>query len=103
MYGTTKVVTGSAYRDALQLWLFSQLEECEPNNFIWQQDGALPHWPLSVRDWSNITVPNQWIDRKESPDKACITWHPRSPDLTSCDFYLRRVHKVLCVRSCANS
>ncbi|GFV95101.1 uncharacterized protein TNCV_3708961 [Trichonephila clavipes] len=87
-YGTTKVVTGSAYLDALQLWLFPQLEESEPNNFIWQQDGAPPNWRLSVRDWLNITVPNQWIGRKEPPDKTCIAWPPRSPDLMSCDFYM---------------
>ncbi|GFV10749.1 hypothetical protein TNCV_1755871 [Trichonephila clavipes] len=29
----------------------------------------------------------QWIGRKEPPNKACIAWPPRSPDLTSCDFY----------------
>ncbi|GFU06185.1 uncharacterized protein TNCV_4764961 [Trichonephila clavipes] len=51
------------------------------------QDGAPAHWHLSVRDWSNITVPNQWIDRKVPPDKACIAWPPRSADLTPCDFY----------------
>ncbi|GFT50899.1 uncharacterized protein TNCV_1702021 [Trichonephila clavipes] len=28
-------VTGSAYLDAQQLWLFPQLEESESNNFIW--------------------------------------------------------------------
>ncbi|GFW42265.1 uncharacterized protein TNCV_1207201 [Trichonephila clavipes] len=65
-------VTGPAYLDALQLWLFPHLEESEPNNFIWQQDGATPHWYLSVHDWLNITVPNQWIGRKDPPDKACI-------------------------------
>ncbi|GFX22676.1 uncharacterized protein TNCV_2994111 [Trichonephila clavipes] len=27
-------VTGSAYLDARQLWLFSQMKESEPNNFI---------------------------------------------------------------------
>ncbi|GFW50325.1 uncharacterized protein TNCV_4697411 [Trichonephila clavipes] len=81
-YGTTKAVTSSAYLDTLQLWLFFQLEESEPINFIWQQDGAPPHRHPSVRDWLNITVPNQWIDRKEPPDEACIAWPPRSPDLT---------------------
>ncbi|GFV30282.1 uncharacterized protein TNCV_97571 [Trichonephila clavipes] len=50
----TKAVTGSAYLDALQLRLFPQLEESEPNNFIWQQDGTPPHWHLSV--WLNIPV-----------------------------------------------
>ncbi|GFT38703.1 DUF4817 domain-containing protein [Trichonephila clavipes] len=33
-------------------------------------------------------VPNQCIDRKEPSDKACIAWHPRSPELPPCDFYL---------------
>ncbi|GFT39243.1 uncharacterized protein TNCV_2421771 [Trichonephila clavipes] len=87
-YGTNKAVTGSAYLDALQLWLFPQLEESEPNNFIWQQDGVPPHWHISAHDWLNITVPKQWIGHKEIPDKACIVWPPRSPDLTPCDFYL---------------
>ncbi|GFY26149.1 uncharacterized protein TNCV_354651 [Trichonephila clavipes] len=59
-------VTGSAYLDTLQLWLFPQLEESEPNNFNWRQDGATPHWHLSVRDWLNITVPKQWIGRRAS-------------------------------------
>ncbi|GFX27660.1 uncharacterized protein TNCV_107581 [Trichonephila clavipes] len=36
-------IAGSAYLDALQLWLFFHLEEIEPDNFIWQQDGAPPH------------------------------------------------------------
>ncbi|GFX88814.1 uncharacterized protein TNCV_2575211 [Trichonephila clavipes] len=49
----------------LELWLFPQLEESELNNFIWQQEGAPPHWHLSMRDWLNITVPNQWISRKD--------------------------------------
>ncbi|GFU78960.1 uncharacterized protein TNCV_308011 [Trichonephila clavipes] len=82
-------VTGSAYLDTLQLWLFPQFVESEPNNIIWQQDGAPPHWHLSVHDWSNITVSNQWIGRKEPPDKACIASPPRSPDLMPWDFYLR--------------
>ncbi|GFW20385.1 degenerin unc-8 [Trichonephila clavipes] len=47
---TEPSVTGSAYLDALQLWLFPQSEESEPDNFIWQQDGAPPHWYFSVRD-----------------------------------------------------
>ncbi|GFX88754.1 uncharacterized protein TNCV_1557991 [Trichonephila clavipes] len=69
-YGTINVVTGSAYLDALQLCLFPQLEESQPANYIWQQDGVPPHWHLSVRDWLNITVPNQWISRKEPPNKS---------------------------------
>ncbi|GFV95963.1 uncharacterized protein TNCV_2096321 [Trichonephila clavipes] len=73
---------------SLQLWLFPQLEEKEPNNFIWQQDGSPPHWHLSVRDWLNITAPDQWNARKELSDKVCVAWLPYSPDLKPCDFYL---------------
>ncbi|GFU23897.1 uncharacterized protein TNCV_3331661 [Trichonephila clavipes] len=62
-------VTGSAYFDALQQCLFPQLKESEPDNFIWQQDGAPPHWHLPVRDWLNITVFDQCNFRKEPHDK----------------------------------
>ncbi|GFU38479.1 uncharacterized protein TNCV_2434251 [Trichonephila clavipes] len=41
--GKTKAVTGFAYLDAIQLWLFPQLEKSGPNNCIWKQDGAPPH------------------------------------------------------------
>lgn len=81
-------VTGTSYLDALQLWMFPQLVENEPNNFIWQQDGAPPHWHSDVRDWLNVTVPERWIGRKGPTDRACFEWPPRSPDLTPCDFYL---------------
>ncbi|GFT04467.1 hypothetical protein TNCV_1929841 [Trichonephila clavipes] len=33
---------------ALQLWLFPQLEESEPDYFVGQQDGAPHHWHLSL-------------------------------------------------------
>ncbi|GFU71882.1 uncharacterized protein TNCV_1628231 [Trichonephila clavipes] len=70
VYGTfvfgEPTVTGSANFDVVQLWLIPQLKESEPDNFIWQQEGALPHWNLSVS----------------------FAWPPRSPDLISCDFYL---------------
>ncbi|GFV76066.1 uncharacterized protein TNCV_1456631 [Trichonephila clavipes] len=49
-YGQNTGRPGSAYLDALQLCLLPQLEESEPNDFIWQQDGAPPHWYLSVHD-----------------------------------------------------
>ncbi|GFS49090.1 uncharacterized protein TNCV_2409671 [Trichonephila clavipes] len=70
------------------LWLFPALGESEPDNFIWQQDGGMPHWHLSVCDWLNVTVPNQWISCKGPHDKACFATPPRSPVLTPCNFYL---------------
>ncbi|GFV45450.1 uncharacterized protein TNCV_299501 [Trichonephila clavipes] len=86
-------VTGSAYLDALQLWLVSKLKEGEPDNFIWQQDGAPPHRHLSACDWLNITVPDQWIGRKGPQDKVCFAWPPRSPDLTRWDILSVVVHQ----------
>lgn len=81
-------VTGTSYLDTLEQWLFPQMEENEPENFILQQDGAPPHWHHHVRDWLNVTVPDRWIGRHGPNDRACFAWPPRSPDLTPCDFFL---------------
>lgn len=48
-----------------------------------QQDGASPHYARIVRDFLNVTFRGQWIGRG-----GPIEWPPRSPDLTSPDFYL---------------
>lgn len=80
-------VTGQTYLKMLQNWLFPQLEE-EARQFIFQQDGAPPHWHLSVRAYLNERYPNQWIGRQSASDRALHHWPPRSPDLTPCDFFL---------------
>ncbi|GFU21544.1 hypothetical protein TNCV_3827471 [Trichonephila clavipes] len=64
-------------------------------NQITSFGSKMAHWHLSVRDWLNITVPNQWIVRKEPPDKARIVWPPRSPILTPWDFHLRGSCQVI--------
>lgn len=71
----------------LQEWLFPQLEG-EPENFIWQQDGAPPHWYLFVREWLNVQVPDRWIGRNGENDRALFRWPPRSPNITPFDFFL---------------
>lgn len=48
-----------------------------------QQDGAPPHYGLSVRSWLNQQFPNRWIGRR-----GPVEWPPRSPDLSPLDFYL---------------
>ncbi|EFN61939.1 hypothetical protein EAG_00101, partial [Camponotus floridanus] len=48
-----------------------------------QQDGAPPHYARIVRDFLNERFNNRWIGRG-----GPIAWPPRSPDLTSPDFYL---------------
>jgi hypothetical protein len=51
-----KTVTGISYLDMLQFWFFPQLED-EPQNFIWQQDGAPPHFLHNVQEWLNEVLP----------------------------------------------
>lgn len=49
---------------------------------FFQQDGAPPHFALSVRQWLNEWFPERWIGRGSS-----IPWAPRSPDLNPLDFF----------------
>ena len=60
-------VTGTSYLDMLQLWLFPQLTE-DSNNFIFQQDGAPPHWHNEVRRYLNEELPHRWIGRGTAQD-----------------------------------
>jgi len=62
-------VTSINYLDMLQLWLMPQLEE-DGEDFIFQQDGALPHFHFDVRAHLNANLPGHWIGRashNESP------------------------------------
>lgn len=48
-----------------------------------QQDGAAPHFARVVRDFLNEQYAERWIGRG-----GPVIWPPRSPDLTSLDFFL---------------
>lgn len=80
-------VTGITYLDMLENYLFPQLET-DSNDFIYQQDGAPPHWNLHVREFLNGRLPQRWIGRTGPNDSALSHWPQRSPDLTVCDFFL---------------
>ena len=80
-------VTGQAYLEMLQNWLFTLLQ-ADSNDFIFQQDGAPPHWHLGVRAFLNENMPQRWIGRRGAKDLALCAWPARSPDLTVCDFFL---------------
>jgi len=82
-----KTVTGVAYLDMLEQWLFPQLED-DMEDFVLQQDGAPPHWHCDVRSFLNERLPGGWIGRCAEDDLALLRWPPRSPDLTVCDFFL---------------
>ncbi|KAJ4428117.1 hypothetical protein ANN_24131 [Periplaneta americana] len=57
-------------------------------DFIYQQDGAPPHFHNEVRQFLNNRLPNRWIGRASRDDMQLLSWPPRSPDITPCDFYL---------------
>lgn len=82
-----RTVTGISYLDMLEQWLFPQLME-DSQDFIFQQDGAPPHWHLDVRNFLNQSLPERWIGRIGNEDLALHFWPPRSPDLTPCDYFL---------------
>ncbi|EZA47915.1 hypothetical protein X777_15034, partial [Ooceraea biroi] len=48
-----------------------------------QLDGAPPHYAVIVRNFLNQEYNNRWIGRG-----GPVAWPPRSPDLTSPDFFL---------------
>ena len=72
----------------LQAWLIDRLTANEAEDFIFQQDGAPPHWKLSVRAYLNENLPGRWIGRAGNDDSVLLKWPPRSSDLTPCDFFL---------------
>ena len=71
----------------LQQWPIPQLQE-DSRDFIYQQDGAPPHFHHDVRGYLSDTLPHRWIGRGSQDDSPLLPWPPRSPDLTPCDFFL---------------
>lgn len=80
-------ITGNIYLGMLENWLMPQLET-DSVDFIFQQDGAPPHFHLDVRDYLNTRLRNRWIGRIGNHDHDLLPWPPRSPDLTPCDFFI---------------
>ncbi|GBM29448.1 hypothetical protein AVEN_255835-1 [Araneus ventricosus] len=70
-----QAVTGSVYLDMLQLWSFPQLTT-DSLAFIFQQDGASPHWSTIVRDFLNRELPHRWIGRAGLDEVPLSPWPP---------------------------
>src|SRR5215475_8559763 len=51
-------------------------------NFIFEQDGAPPHFHRDVTTFLDETFPGRWVGRG-----GPTAWPPRSPDLTPLDFF----------------
>jgi hypothetical protein len=70
--------------DTLQQFLIPQLGEDDQEGRIhFQQDGALHHYLEEMRQYLNTRLPGRQIGRATP-----IARPPRSPDLTSLDFFL---------------
>jgi hypothetical protein len=52
--------------------------EKQSDDFIFQQDGAPPHWYQQVRDFLNASLPEHWIGRTGPQDLAL---HFRPPKI----------------------
>jgi hypothetical protein len=79
-------VNGNNYLHFLQQRLPALLEDIDLDTrqrMFFQQDGAPAHWSRIVRNHLNLTFPGRWIGRG-----GPVSWCPRSPDLSSLDFFL---------------
>ena len=88
-------VTDDVYLQMVQSWLMDERIANEHEDFIYQQDGAPPHWKLTVRAYLNDNLSRQWIGRTRCEDKVMLKWPPRSSNLTPCDFFLWRYVNTL--------
>ncbi|KAJ4441070.1 hypothetical protein ANN_10920 [Periplaneta americana] len=68
-------VTGYSYLDMLQQWLVSQLRQDLDDDFIFQQDGAPPHFHNAVRAYLNTKMSDRWIGR--AGDRVFVPPLPR--------------------------
>jgi len=64
-----------------------QLVDEEVQGYIYQQDGAPPHWHKEVREYLNENLPGRWVGSAEATDNTFCSWPPRLPDLTVCDSF----------------
>jgi hypothetical protein len=79
-----RTATGMLYLDMLEEFLMPILEEDGPDDMLFQQDGAPPHFRKEMTDFLNGKFPEKRICMG-----GPITWPPRSPDLTPLEFFFR--------------
>jgi len=84
-HGITTTVTSERYIEMVRTYLIPQLRRrCIDLNQLWfQQDGATAHTARSTMAVLRPLFPNHVISRSGD-----ILWPPRSPDLSTCDFFL---------------
>jgi hypothetical protein len=69
-------VTSINYLELLQLWLMPQLQE-HNEDFIFKQDGAMPHFRLDICAHLNANFPHRRIGRASDNDSPLLSWPPQ--------------------------
>ena len=84
-YFLEEIVMGQTYLKMLEIMIsrLNDLYENE-NEVYFQEEGALPHIHVKVRNFLDRTFNSSWIGRRGSATE----FPPRSPDLTPLNFYL---------------
>jgi len=79
----TPTVTSDVYLQMVQQYTIDELPLQIRLAGYFQQNGAPPHFALTVCAYLDHTFPGRWIGRSRP-----LLWHPHSPDLTPCHFWL---------------
>ena len=90
-------VNAARYIHMLNTFLHPQMKrQCLHNmqNVYFQQDGATPHTARLTMDVVRRMFPERVFSRF-----GAIPWHPRSPDLTTCDFFFVGIPQITCLYS----
>ncbi len=83
-------VNANNYLKLLDDFVWPSISNKVARERLWfQQDGAPAHFANTVRDWLNRYFQKRWIGRGSE-----MTWPPRSPDLTTADFFSLEVFKA---------
>lgn len=76
-------LTTERYLDLLQNQVLPAIQDLPNFNQIWfMQDGCPVHNSRAAREFLNLHFPNRWIGTN-----GIIRWPPRSPDLTTQDYF----------------
>ncbi|KAJ4425828.1 hypothetical protein ANN_27454 [Periplaneta americana] len=73
------------YMDMFDQWLMPELE-ANSQNFIYQQDGAPPHFHHYIREYLDARIPHHSIGHASRVDFPLLPWTLRSSNLTPCDY-----------------
>jgi len=79
----TPTVMSDVYLQMVQRYAIDELPLQIRLAGYFQQDGAQPHFALTVHAYLNHTFPGRWIGHS-----GPLPWPLDSPDLTPCDFWL---------------